>query len=81
MHPVRKGSPVSSRSERPKNRIVKLVGGGERRTRSATKSGGGLKATRRALRRQIKEKKETPATRRALKERLAALLAQKDGRP
>lgn len=73
---------MSARSERPKNRRIKLVGGGYRWTRGdgENKSGGSLKSMRRTLRQQLKNKELNPEVRRAMKVRLAELLAQKDGR-
>lgn len=80
---------MSARSERPKNRRVKLVGGGTRRLRGSTDAatkGGSLKAQRRALRQALKRDKRgkaknmTVAERQAIKVRLAELLAQKDRR-
>lgn len=73
---------MSAKAERPKNRRVRLVGGGYRMTRSTPdgKTTGGLKAQRRAMRHALKDKRLTPSSRAALKERLRELLAQKDGR-
>jgi len=72
---------MSAASERPKNRRVKLVGGGYKWTRQSNAVGtGSLKAQRRSLRHDIKESRMNPTMRRALKARLAELLAQKDGR-
>lgn len=73
---------MSAKSERPKNRVVKLVGGGTRMTRSSTGGGkgGSLKAQRRALRQSLKRdktgraKRLSVAERKAIKERLADLL-------
>lgn len=45
---------MSAASERPKNRTVKIVGGGSRKARGGTKSGGSVKAIRRALRKTAK---------------------------
>lgn len=79
---------MSAKSERPKNRVVKLVGGGTRRTRSAAAGtgGGSLKSQRRALRQSLKRDKTGKAKRlsvserQAIKLRLAELLQQKDRR-
>jgi hypothetical protein len=74
---------MSAKSERPKNRRVKLVGGGTRKTRSrASESGGSLKSQRRKLRQELKKEKRnlTVAQRKVIKEQIASLLAQKDGR-
>lgn len=73
---------MSAKSERPANRRIKLVGGGWRMSRFKNEgsSGGSLKSMRRSLRHELKKKSLTPAARRAIKERLAQLLAQKDGR-
>jgi hypothetical protein len=74
---------MSAKSERPKNRRVKLVGGGYKWTRGGEKAtGGSLKARRRALRQNLKRNKRdmTVSERKAIKEQIAALMAQKDGR-
>lgn len=77
---------MSAKSERPKNRRVKLVGGGYKWTRDrsgASGTGGSLKAQRRKLRQQAKNlrgRKETVAQRKEIKQRIAELLASKDGR-
>lgn len=80
---------MSAKSERPKNRVIKLVGGGTRRTRSSSTpgtKGGSLKAQRRALRQSLKRDKTGKAKRlsvserQAIKSRLAELLRQKDRR-
>jgi len=77
---------MSAKAERPKNRRVKLVGGGYRYTRQSQGTGGSLKSQRRKLRQQAKglrkgpKREDTVAQRKVIKERLAELLAQKDGR-
>lgn len=80
---------MSAKSERLKNRTVKIVGGGTRRTRSSSVTGtkgGSLKAQRRALRQSLKRdktgkaKKLSVSERQAIKLRLAELLRQKDRR-
>lgn len=75
---------MSAKSERPKNRRIKLVGGGYRWTRQGPKntSGGSLKSRRRSLRHTLKTKKRdmTVAERKAIKVQIAGLMAQKDGR-
>lgn len=74
---------MSAKSERPRNRTVKLVGGGTRRLRGGggANKGGSIKSMRRAIRQQIKDKRSlTPEARRALKHQLTELLKRKDGR-
>lgn len=74
---------MASKSERPKNRRVKLVGGGYKWTRGGVKAtGGSLKARRRSLRHSLKRNKRgmSVAERKAIKEQIAALMASKDGR-
>lgn len=73
---------MSAKAERPKNRRVKLVGGGIRKTRSdgGKSTSGGLKAARRSMRHAIKDKKLTPAAKAALKARLRELLLVKNAR-
>lgn len=74
---------MSAKSERPKNRRVKLVGGGYKWTRGGAKTtGGSLKSRRRSLRHTLKTKKRdlSVAERKAIKQQIADLLAQKDGR-
>ena len=74
-------SVMGAKAERPRNKRIKLVGGGTRMGRqSSGPSSGGLKALRRSLRHELKSKKLSIEARRALKARLAVLLAQKDGR-
>ena len=70
------------KSERPKNRKIKLVGGGYRWTRQANEGtgGGSLRSMRRSLRNQLKEKNLTAAQRTVIKQQLKELLARKDGR-
>jgi hypothetical protein len=74
---------MASKSERPKNRRVKLVGGGYKWTRGGTNTtGGSCKSRRRSLRHTLKTKKRdlSVAERKAIKQQIADLLAQKDGR-
>lgn len=74
---------MSAKSERRRNRTIKIVGGGSRKLRQGTSdnTGGSLKSMRRALRQQLKDKRNiTPEVRRALQEQLRQLLARKDGR-
>lgn len=74
---------MSARSEKPKNRRVKLVGGGYKWTRGGDKStGGSVKAQRRKLRQTLKSRKRDMSVeeRKAIKAQIAQLLAQKDGR-
>ena len=74
---------MSARSEKPKNRRVRLVGGGYRWTRGnsasrGAKSGGSIKAIRRGLRKQIKDKRNvTPEVRKALQTQLREMLVRK----
>lgn len=50
---------MGAKSERPKNRRIKIVGGGFRWTRQATgKQSGSMKALRRAARKAEKAKKK-----------------------
>jgi hypothetical protein len=69
---------MSARSERPKNRRIRIVGGGFRWTRGGGKSGGSLKSMRRGLRRQAK--KLTGAARKDMKSQIAALMRSKQAR-
>ena len=77
---------MSARSERPKNRRVKLVGGGYKWTRSNNEKakGGSIKSQRRTLRQTVKTKRRSGKLsveeHKAIKVRLAELLAQKDKR-
>lgn len=73
---------MGAKSERPKNRRVRLVGGGYKWTRggSGTSSGSSSKSARRALRRQIKDRDLTPSKRRALKDTLRDMLLAKNRR-
>lgn len=75
---------MSAPSERPKNRRVKLVGGGYKWTRDRkVGSGGSIKSQRRKLRQAAKGlrgRTDTVAQRKVIKEQIAGLLAQKDGR-
>lgn len=69
---------MSARSERPKNRRIKLVGGGFKWTRGGGKSGGSLKSLRRGMRRQAK--KLTGAARKDMKAQVASLMKAKQVR-
>lgn len=69
---------MGARSERPKNRRVRLVGGGHKWTRGGGKSGGSLKSLRRGMRRQAK--KLTGAARKDLKAQITALMHAKQAR-
>lgn len=76
---------MSAASERPKNRRVKLVGGGYKWTRDRkADSGGSIKSQRRKLRQAARglrgRDSDTVAQRKVIKEQIAGLLAQKDGR-
>lgn len=69
---------IKNSGDRPKNRRVKLVGGGFRHTGGEAKSGSAVKAMRRALRERIKDKRNiTPEQRRALRAQLQELLRSK----
>lgn len=70
---------MGAKSERPKNRRVKLVGGGYKWTRSANSStGSSAKSIRRAMRR--KSKFMTPEQRRAIKKTIRDMLVAKNRR-
>lgn len=73
---------MSARSERLKNRRIKIVGGGFRYRRSANsgKSGGSAKSIRRSLRKRGRDKKLTPEVRRAAKAQVRAMLLAKNNR-
>jgi hypothetical protein len=74
---------MSAKSERPKNRRVRLVGGGHKWTRTRADAGGGsAKSQRRKLRQTLKTKKRelTVSERKVIKEEIRKLYAQKDGR-
>lgn len=66
---------MSSRSERPKNRRWKLVGGGYSWTRDRNEStGGSLKAKKRQLRKKLKNKRISVDDRRAMKAQLREMI-------
>lgn len=71
---------MSARSQKPKNRRIRLVGGGFRWTRASNegKSGGSAKSMRRALRKRGKDKTLTPESRRAAKEQVRQMLLAKN---
>jgi hypothetical protein len=69
---------MSARSERPKNRKIRIVGGGFRWTRGGGKSGGSLKSMRRGMRRQAK--KMTGSARKNMKDQIASLMRAKQAR-
>lgn len=76
---------MSAKAQRPRNRTVKLVGGGSRKLRQGAgpkgSKGGSLKSMRRALRQALKDPRNaTPTQQRAIKEQLKQLLDKKDGR-
>lgn len=70
---------MSARSEKPKNRRIRLVGGGYRWVRGGSKSGGSIKAMRRTIRKQIKDKRNvTPEMRKALQTQLREMLTRRN---
>lgn len=69
---------MGARSERPKNRRVKLVGGGFKWTRGGGRSGGSLKSMRRAMRRTAK--RLTGDARKNMKAQITALMKTKQAR-
>lgn len=69
---------MGARSERPKNRKIKVVGGGIRWTRGGGKSGGSLKSMRRGLRKQAK--KLTGSARKGMRDQIAQLMRAKQAR-
>lgn len=69
---------MSARSERPKNRKIRIVGGGFRWTRGGGKSGGSLKSMRRGMRRQ--SKKLTGSARKNMRDQIASLMRAKQAR-
>lgn len=69
------------KSERPKKRRIKLVGGGYRWSREFNGvKGGSVKSMKRGLRKTIKDRDLTPAKRRAAKEALRNMLKAKNTR-
>ena len=75
---------MSASAERPKNRRVKVVGGGYRFTRGGAKSGGSVKAIRRSLRKKAKELRKRGTSgvtaAKALKERVRELIYRPEAR-
>ena len=73
---------MSARSERPKKRRIRVVGGGFRLSRGSDgkAKGSSAKSMRRALRRRSKDKKLTPEARRAAKMAVREMLLAKNAR-
>lgn len=77
---------MSARSEKPKNRRVKLVGGGFRHTRQENSGGSGssAKSVRRALRKQAKakglSKEQRSAARKFAKQQIREMFIAKNAR-
>lgn len=69
---------MGARSERPRNRRIRIVGGGFRWTRGGGKSGGSLKSMRRSMRRTAK--RLTGDARKNMKAQIAALMKSKQTR-
>ncbi len=71
---------MSAKSERPKRRRIKLVGGGFRRNRQGPSGAGSAKSARRAMRKSAKDKNLTIAERKAIKERIREMYWAKNAR-